>query len=276
MHHWLDDHRIRIGTSGWAGNGWRKLFYPPALPEEEWLAYYAQRFDTVELTATCYRLPEEEMFLRWRDAVPDGFLFSVKAPHRICRRKRLRNCFTDMMHFFLRVELLDDRLGPIVWQLPPTLKRDEEALADFLPRLPRDMVHVIEFRHASWHSARVRDMLEEHDVSMAFHDYDGRRTPWWVTGPVVFFRLNGMQAQKRCYGLAGLEPFVEDMERAMDEDGRPVFVSFGDDAEGCAVRDASILQHLAGLPPAMPEVVAQVEQEHTAIPLAIAGEDNIA
>ena len=85
-----------------------------------------------------------------------------------------------------------------------------------------------------------------------------------------------MQAQKRCYGLAGLEPFVEDMERAMDEDGRPVFVSFGDDAEGCAVRDASILQHLAGLPPAMPEVVAQVENERTAIPLAIAGEDNIA
>ena len=269
----LDEQRLRIGTSGWAGNGWRKLFYPSDLPEEEWLGHYAQRFATVELTATCYRLPEEDMVLRWREMVPDGFLFAVRAPHRICRRKRLRQCFTDMMHFFLRIELLDDRLGPVVWQLPPSFKRDEEALADFLPRLPKDMAHVIEFRHASWHSARVRDLLEEHDVGMAFHDHGGRRTPWWVTGPVVFFRLNGFQAQKRCYGLAGLEPFLKDMERAMEQEGRPVFVSFGDDAEGCAVRDASILQHLAGQPPAMPEVIAQVERDTTPIALAIAGQD---
>ncbi len=128
---------LRIGTSGWAGNGWRRLFYPPDLPEKDWLAHYARHFSTVELTATCYRLPEEDMFLRWRDMVPDDFVFTVRAPHRICRRKRLRNCDADLTAFLKRIALLDDRLGPVIWQLPPTFRRDIETLADFLPRLPR-------------------------------------------------------------------------------------------------------------------------------------------
>jgi uncharacterized protein YecE (DUF72 family) len=135
------------------------------------------------------------------------------------------------------------------------------------------MTHVIEFRHASWHSARVREMLEAHNVTLAFHDHDGRRAPWWLTGPIVFFRLNGMQAQKHCYGIEGLRPFVEDVERAAEDEGREVFVCFGDDAEGCAVRDASVLQHLLGQPPAMPVMVEEAQRDHAPVAIAMAGED---
>ncbi len=264
--------RLRIGTSGWAGTGWRKQFYPPSVPEAEWLSHYARHFTMVELTATCYRLPEEETVLRWRKAVPDSFRFAVRAPHRICRRKRLRNCAKDVQAFIERIALLDDRLGPVIWQLPPTFKRDEEALAAFLPLLPREMTHVFEFRHASWHSAGVRALLNAHDCALAFHDHDGRRAPWWETGPVFFFRLNGMQAQRRCYGLVGLKDFVAEIERALDDAGREVFVCFGDDAEGCAVRDASLLQHLFGQRPALPEAIATAAEEKTPIAITF-GED---
>ncbi len=261
---------IHVGTSGWAGKGWRKLFYPASLPEDDWLPFYADHFDVVELSATFYRLPDESQFATWRAQAPAGFTFLARAPRRICHRKRLKGCEREVEAFLERVRLLGPCLGPVIWELPPTFKCEEETLAAFLARLPADMVHVMEFRHASWHRAAVHEMLREHGVAMLMHDHGGRRTPWWITGPVVVFRLNGMQAQRRCYGARGLEPFVEQMELALEMEKRPVFVIFGDDAEGCAVRDASILQHLLGRRPAhLPAL--EMEQE---VPIAIAtGED---
>ena len=257
---------VRVGTSGWAGKGWRKAFYPPDVPEDAWLSHYAQRFDAVELTATFYRLPDERQLAAWAEMVPQDFRFLVRAPRRICHRRRLSGCEADVAAFLERIRALGERLAAVVWELPPTFKCDEERLAAFLPLLPDDMAHVMEFRHASWHRARVRELLEAHGVAMCFHDHGGRRTPWWVTGPVVMFRLNGMQAQKRCYGPSGLAPFVDDMERALAETAGEVFAIFGDDAEGCAVNDASVLQHLLGKRPAhVPALEVPGE-----VPLAIA------
>ncbi len=241
---------IRVGTSGWAGKGWRKAFYPPELPEAEWLAHYARHFDTVELTATFYRLPAAAQLAEWAVAVPADFRFLVRAPRRICHRRRLAGCEAEVAAFVERIRALGEKLGAVVWELPPTFKCDEARLEAFLPLLPEDMAHVMEFRHASWHRARVRALLEAHNVAMCLHDHGGRRTPWWLTGSVVMFRLNGMQAQKRCYGPSGLAPFAEDMERALSETMGDVFAVFGDDAEGCAVNDASVLQHLLGKRPA--------------------------
>lgn len=258
--------KIRIGTSGWAGKGWRKAFYPPGLPEEKWLSHYAAHFDTVEITATFYRLPDAETVAGWAAAVPEGFRFLARAPRRISHRRRLRDCEKDVAAFLERIRPLGRRLAAVVWELPATFKCDEERLAAFLPLLPADMAHVVEFRHASWHRARVRALLEAHGVAMCFHDHGGRRTPWWITGPLVMFRLNGMQAQKRCYGPAGLAPFAEDMERAQAAAPEGVHVIFGDDAEGCAVNDASVLQHLLGRRPAH-RLALEVPGE---VPLALA------
>ncbi len=264
---------IRVGTSGWAGKGWRKAFYPPELPEEEWLRHYARHFDVVELTATFYRLPDDRQVATWAGMVPEDFRFLVRAPRRICHRRRLAGCEADVAAFLECIRGLGEKLAAVVWELPPTFKCDPARLEAFLPLLPDDMVHVMEFRHASWHRAGVRELLAAHGVSMSFHDHGGRRTPWWITGPAVVFRLNGMQAQKRCYGLAGLTPFVEAVEQAREETDGPVFVIFGDDAEGCAVRDASILQHLLGQPPALPAMVEKAQEAHTPVAIAIAGMD---
>src|SRR4030042_652993 len=130
-----------IGTSGWHYDDWRGLFYPQELAKSKWLEFYAQHFNTVELNNSFYRLPSEKAFDNWREASPAGFIFAIKVSRFITHIKRLKNAEEPMQNFLERADLLKDKLGPLLYQLPPNMKRNDERLKAFLTTLP------VRYRH---------------------------------------------------------------------------------------------------------------------------------
>ena len=141
---------IRIGCSGWNYRHWRGPFYPSELPTKGWFAFYARTFDTVEINASFYRMPKPETFARWRDQAPQGFRYAVKAHRFITHMKKLKDAEAPLALFIERARSLEERLGPILYQLPPRWKCNRERLELFLALLPRDLTHVFEFRDTSW------------------------------------------------------------------------------------------------------------------------------
>jgi uncharacterized protein YecE (DUF72 family) len=139
--------RFRVGCSGWQYRHWKGNFYPADLPQREWLEHYARHFDTVEVNNSFYRLPEEGIFGAWRARVPAGFLFAVKASRFLTHMKKLKDPEEPLMRLFSRARELGAKLGPVLYQLPKQMPRNDERLSSFLDVLPRRTKHAIEFRH---------------------------------------------------------------------------------------------------------------------------------
>jgi len=139
-----------IGCSGWHYEQWRRFYYPDKLPRAKWLQFYAGQFSTVELNNSFYKLPSEKAFTTWRESTPDNFIFAVKASRFITHIKRLKNLGSAVDNFLSRTVLLEEKLGPLLYQLPPNMKRNDELLRNFLSSLLPKYRHVVEFRHESW------------------------------------------------------------------------------------------------------------------------------
>ena len=152
---------IHIGTSGWHYDHWSGPFYPEDLSKDEFLSYYSKVFHTVEINNSFYHLPSEETFTKWRDTVPDGFIFSVKASRYITHMKKLKDPQEPVTNFMKRVDVLEDKLGPILFQLPPRWKVNPERLINFLKALPAGFRYTFEFRDSSWFDQRVMDALTD-------------------------------------------------------------------------------------------------------------------
>jgi uncharacterized protein YecE (DUF72 family) len=223
---------------------WRGgVFYPPGLRPKDELAWYAERFRTVELNNPFYRLPEAETFRRWRDAVPADFRFAVKASRFITHLKRLREPAEPVGLLLERVSPLGAGLGPILFQLPPTFQLDRPRLADFLAALSPGYDWVMEFRHPSWQQADVYDLLGRSGVALCV-PVGGRVEPDLVTtAPLAYIRMHA--------GAAPGGGFTDDQLRAwagrvrgLRGSGKEVYVYFNNDWEGHAVRDAARLRAL--------------------------------
>jgi uncharacterized protein YecE (DUF72 family) len=165
---------VRIGCSGWVYRDWRGPFYPEKLPQREWLSYYAEHFDTVEINNTFYRLPSEGAVRGWVERTPKDFCFAVKASRYITHVKRLREPEKYVENFLARIGPLvaARQLSVLLWQLPPTFKRDDDRLAAALAAI-RDRApgrHAFEFRHPSWFAPGVYDLLRAHGVALAIAD----------------------------------------------------------------------------------------------------------
>lgn len=184
--------KILAGTSGYAFKEWKGSFYPADLKDDGMLAFYASRFPTVEINNTFYRLPRENVLLDWASKVPDGFTFAIKASQRITHHARLKPEFSaDLLGFLLKnTALLEDHLGPILFQLPPNMKKDADRLRGFLDLLPADWKFVIEFRHASWFEEDVFTALRERNVAMCVAEQEDFKCPVVCTASWGYLRLH--------------------------------------------------------------------------------------
>ncbi len=183
--------KILAGTSGFAFKEWKGPFYPDDLPDKQMLAHYSTRFSTVEINNTFYRMPKDKVLLDWASKVPPQFSFAIKASQRITHHTRLKPESAEYVAYLLQTTaVLGDKLGPVLFQLPPNLKRDLDRLKTFLARLPRDRKFVVEFRHESWFDADVMTALKEHGVALGVIEQDDFASPVEATAGFGYLRLH--------------------------------------------------------------------------------------
>ena len=232
---------ILIGTSGWTYKDWRGRFYPRKLPQRDWLAYYAERFPTVELNVTTYRLPKANDLARWA-AVRPGFVYTVKLSRLITHRKRPGEPKEFVDTYMGRIAPLAPRIANVLAQFPPTWARDDDALRNFLDTLPPQHRYVVEFRHQSWYDEAVYALLRERGISLCLHDLAASVAPHVVTGPVLYVRLHGpVRAYAGSYRRVRLERWAGAI-RAMASHVEQAFVYFNNDQHAYAPRNALTLQ----------------------------------
>jgi uncharacterized protein YecE (DUF72 family) len=183
--------RIRVGTSGYAYKEWKGGFYPEKLADGEMLPAYAAAFPTVEINNTFYRLPSKAVLESWSAAVPEGFVFVLKASRRITHQKRLHNTRELLDYLYGNASVLATKLGPFLFQLPPFLKKDLERLQAFLADLPDDRRIALEFRHASWCDEEVFEVLRRHGVAWCIADDHQGEAPLVATASFGYVRLRG-------------------------------------------------------------------------------------
>jgi uncharacterized protein YecE (DUF72 family) len=188
--------KIHIGTSGWHYPHWRGRFYPGELPVKKWLDYYVERFGALEINNSFYRLPSREVMTEWYARTPANFRFTVKASRFLTHNKKLSDPEEPITRLYDRIEPLADRLGALLFQLPPRWKPNPERLAAFLELLPAELPPVFEFRDRRWECEEVFAVLREHRASFCVADIGGEVSPREVTGPIVYLRLHGATAQK--------------------------------------------------------------------------------
>lgn len=232
---------IRIGTSGWEYRHWAGDLYPRGLPRDRWLEHYARGFDTVELNNPFYRLPSGDVFEAWGRRVPAGFRFAVKASRYLTHLKRLRDPAEPLERFWSRAQRLDDRLGPVLYQLPPRWKPNRARLAEFLAAVP-DQPQAIEFRDGRWYGPMTFALLSHADVALCLHDMAGSATPARPVGPFVYVRFHG--SGERYGGRYSSQRLTAWARRMVDwaAGGLPVWAYFNNDIGGHAFRDADRLR----------------------------------
>jgi uncharacterized protein YecE (DUF72 family) len=247
--------RIRVGTSGYVYAHWKHLLYE-GIPAAKWLERYAQVFDTVELNATFYRLPSASMVDGWRARSPRGFLFACKGSRYLTHMKRLTDPGPGLDRYFEVVLRLREKLGPILWQLPPQMSRPDAARLDaFLYRVPQQLRHAVEFRNAGWYTDEICEVLDRHGAAFCEHDLVDRSPPAH-TGGFRYIRFHGATGKYRGrYGRPGLRKWARDLETYAGD----AYVYFNNDVHGHAVRDAlDLLELLEKLPESAAEAAASV------------------
>lgn len=237
---------VWIGTSGWHYPHWVGPFYPEGLPPAQFLEYYAARFGTVEINNSFYQLPSAADLRRWKSTVREGFVFAVKASRYITHMKKLKEPAVTCEKFFDRVALLEEKLGPVLFQLPPRWRADAERLAAFLEALPGGLRYAFEFRDASWFNPAVEALLRQHRAAVCIYDLEGFVAPAVITADFVYVRLHGPAGRYRgSYSGAALSRWTNQIA-AWRGSGRDVYCYFDNDEAGYAAQDALRLAGLAG------------------------------
>ncbi len=186
---------IYIGTSGWHYNHWKGNFYPAGVTAKHFTQYYLRFFRTVEINNSFYRLPSPETFATWKASVPDEFLFSVKASRYITHMKKLKDPQQSLAQFLGNAQALEEKLGPILFQLPPAWRLNLDRFRDFLKVLPPYHRYTFEFRDQSWYSPEVYALLQHHGHAFCIYDLGGHLSPLEVTADFVYVRLHGPEGK---------------------------------------------------------------------------------
>ena len=239
---------IHIGTSGWSYDHWQGVMYPPNTPVHDRLGYYVQRFQTVELNSSFYRWPKQATFASWRRRLPEGFLLTVKAPRGLTHAKKLYAPEVWVERIKACWHELQEKRAILLVQLHPNHSCDYDRLAYFLDQVPRWMRVSVEFRHPSWHTDAIFQLLEQHQA--AYCIMSGANLPCVLraTAPFVYVRLHGPDTQHLyggSYSDADLRWWA-DRIREWNSAGKEVFAYFNNDGGGNAVRNAETLRRMLG------------------------------
>ncbi len=227
--------RVLVGTSGFSYAAWKGSFYPEDLAASEMLRHYSRRLPTVEINNTFYRMPRAETLAQWAEQVPDGFTFVLKASQQITHRRRLKDAAEPVEFFFRVATTLGDRLGPVLFQLPPNLKKDLPRLSEFLSILPPASRAAFEFRHASWFEPDVFAELSARGAALCVAEDEGLATPLEATTAWGYLRL-----RREDYASEDLERWARRIE------GQPwseAYVFFKHEEEG---KGPALAERLAG------------------------------
>ncbi|HKT33901.1 MAG TPA: DUF72 domain-containing protein [Nitrospira sp.] len=237
---------VRIGTSGWHYKHWLGPFYPAELRPNEMLSWYVTRFDTVELNNSFYHLPAGQTFEAWRRSVPESFCFAVKGSRYITHRKKLNDPAPALARFMEPVELLRDKLGPILFQLPPRWSCNVPRLTAFLDALPPCHLYTFEFRDPSWHDTAVYRALARRNAAFCLYELDGFEAPYQLTADFVYVRLHGPgRKYQGDYSTKQLRAWARRIARWRTQ-LKAVYVYFDNDQAGYAPKNAAELKTLVG------------------------------
>lgn len=231
---------VLIGTCGWQYRDWRGGLYPEGVPQRLWLEEYAEHFPVVENDGAFYRLPERDTFAAWRDRTPAGFVMAVKASRYLTHVRRLKDPGEPVARLMDRAAGLGDRLGPVLLQLPPTLRADTGLLDAALEAFPEGVRVAVEPRHDSWWTDRTADVLAGRGAALCWADRGSRPvTPLWRTAGWGYVRFHEGRAEPRPgYGRRALASWAERLADAWSASGE-VYAFFNNDRGGAAVRDAA-------------------------------------
>lgn len=236
--------RIHIGTSGWHYEHWEGPFFPVGSSSQEWLDHYSERFQDVELNNTFYQLPKVSTLGNWKERTPDGFLFTTNANRYITHMKHLKDPRPSVGIFLKRVRVLEPKLGPILFQLPPSWNFNRQRLESFLPSLPASQRYAFELRDPTWINDEAFELLQEYEAAFCMYQFDGRLSPKWLTADFVYVRLHGpkgaYQVSFDISKLAGWAGAISSWVRQ----GKEVFCFFDNDQSGHAAQKALRLKNM--------------------------------
>ena len=235
---------IRIGTSGWFYYHWQARFYPEELPKSKWFKFYTENFDTVELNSTFYHQPKESTVKGWYRQSPAGFIYAVKANRYITHIKRLKDCMQPVEDFLANAALLKEKLGIVLYQLPPSMRKDVDLLRAFIKLHNKKIPAAFEFRHKSWFDEDTYKLLERSGIAFCIHDLSGMETPRIVTGDIIYVRFHGTEGRYAGnYSDKTLKDWAKWINELRKEAGR-IFVYFNNDYNAYAVANAKTLTDL--------------------------------
>ncbi len=230
---------LYVGTSGYSYKEWKGTFYPEKLPAREMLAYYATRLRAVEINNTFYRLPQRSVLENWKEQVPRDFRFSVKASQRITHFKRLKDVDEETRYLLETAAALEERLGPVLFQLPPNMKKDSSRLESFLANLPSGTRAAFEFRHPTWFDDDVLQLLSTGNHALCVSDTDDLPvTHIDKTADWGYLRLRRVNYSE--------ENLLDWLKRVRDQNWDEVFVFFKHEDEGTGPKLAGEFLKLAG------------------------------
>jgi len=232
--------RLHVGTSGYNFPEWKGSFYPPKLPSSKWLEYYAQQLGTVEINYTFYRMPSEKTIAGWNAATPEGFTFVLKAPQRITHFARLRNIDEPLRLFLDLIRKLNTKLGAVLFQLPPNFVKDIGRLGDLLTQFPADVRAACEFRHASWWSDDVYELLRSTNTALCIADTEEGTTPLVRTADFGYVRL-----RDEGYSSEGLQEWKQKVQD-LGQSWTDAYIFFKHEEKGVGPKLAAEFQTLFG------------------------------
>ena len=230
-----------VGTSGFQYSEWKGNFYPEDLPTPKMLPFYAERFATTEINYTFHRIPAQKTIENWKAQTPHRFRFALKAPQKITHWSKLRDCANTIDYFCKMVTELGERLGPVLFQLPPTFKKDADVLSSFVRELP-SIRAAFEFRHDSWFEEEIFELLKSRNIALCIADTDAITTPKEITADYGYLRL-----RREDYTEEDVKSWSE-FVRKQNTSWSDAFVYFKHEESGIGPKLASRMTKLLGVP----------------------------